>query len=63
MTITNSKHEARRDAAAMVKILDRMKSGWQPFEIVYDSLKQLHGKPFEYYFREFLSGRLQDDSE
>ena len=54
---------ARRDAAAMVKILDKMKSGWEPYEVVYESLKNKHGKPFEYYFREFLSGRLQDDSE
>ena len=58
-----SKELVRRDAAAMVKILDKMKSGWEPYEVVYESLKNKHGKPFEYYFREFLSGRLQDDSE
>ena len=58
-----SKELARRDAAAMVKILDKMKSGWQPYEIVYESLKRLHGQPFEYYFREILSGRYRNDIE
>ena len=52
---------ARRDAAAMVHILNNMKAGFHPFECVYESLKGLHGDQFEYYFREYLSGRIKDE--
>ncbi|CAN5296904.1 hypothetical protein BH23BAC3_BH23BAC3_35030 [soil metagenome] len=48
---------ARRDARAMVMVLNKMKAGPEPFEAIYDSLKKLHGKAFEKYFREFLTGR------
>lgn len=54
---------ARRDALAMVCILDKMKGGFEPFEIIYDSLKSLHGKPFERHFRDGLTNRGASDGK
>ena len=50
-----SKELARRDAEAMVYILNRMRSGMESFEHIYESLKRLHGPPFEQYFRDELT--------
>ena len=50
-----SKELARRDAEAMVYILNRMRSGMESFEHVYESLKRLHGPPFEKHFRDELT--------
>ena len=45
---------ARRDAAVMVHILNGMSSGIESFEIIYQSLKQLHGPDFDRYFHNGL---------
>ena len=45
---------ARRDAAAMVHILSGMSSGIESFELIYQSLKQLHGPDFDRYFHNGL---------
>ena len=50
-----SKELARRDAAAMVHILNGIRSGLEAFEHIYESLKRLHGPPFEKAFRDELT--------
>jgi hypothetical protein len=54
---------ARRDAAAMVYILNRMRSGMESFEHVYESLKRLHGPPFEKHFRDALTQKREERDE
>ncbi|MCC5906583.1 MAG: hypothetical protein JJU13_10265 [Balneolaceae bacterium] len=50
---------ARRDAIAMVKILDSLKSGFPAFEVVFDSLTDKHGKSFKVEFHKILNERSQ----
>jgi hypothetical protein len=52
-----TENTARRDAKAMVFLLNRIRSGMDNFEHIYESLKRLHGKPFEEYFRDFLANK------
>ena len=55
---------ARRDAAAMVHILNRMRGGMHSYEHIYESLKTLHGEPFDQYFRDELAqNRGHNDNE
>lgn len=56
-SLQTSNDPAHRDAQAMVLILNKMRSGFEPFEIIYDSLKTIHGKAFENHFRDILTGR------
>ena len=48
---------ARRDAAAMIHILNRLRSGLEPYGKIYESLKRLHGPDFDRYFRDQLTNQ------
>lgn len=52
---------ARRDAAAMVHILNRLRGGVLSFEYIYESLKRLHGEPFDIHFRNELTNGGQSN--
>lgn len=52
-----SENTARRDAKAMVFLLNQIRSGVENYEQIYESLKRLHGEPFEKYFRNYLAGK------
>lgn len=43
-----------RDAKAMVAVLNQIRGGMESYEVIYDSLRRLHGPSFDQYFRDAL---------
>lgn len=55
ITSTDATVLASRDARAMVHMLNRIRGGMESYEVIYESLRRLHGPVFDQHFRDVLA--------